>query len=92
MGDILHNPNITKNLVSTRLMFEQGLQVRFNSHWCFVEDIKNDCCLIAKGNRNDRMFTPNVGRLEMSATMFAHGKGIVANINIWHNFIGHVNV
>ena len=56
-------------------MVEQGLQVRFKSLGCFVEDMKNDYCLVAKGNRNDRMFTLDARILEMSAAMFAHGKG-----------------
>ena len=64
----------------------------FNSHGCFVDDMKNDCCLVAKGNRNGRMFTLDVGILEMSDAMFAHGKAIVVNIDIWHKWIGHVNI
>ena len=53
LSDVLHVPNITKNLVSIDQMVEQGLQVRFNSKECFVEDLKNQCCLVVKGKRND---------------------------------------
>ena len=59
--DIPHVPNIAKNLVFVGEMVEQGLQVRFNSHGCFVEDMKNDSYLVAKVNRNGRMFTLDVG-------------------------------
>ena len=38
MADVLHVPTITKNLVFVGQMVEQGLQVRFNEHGCFVED------------------------------------------------------
>ncbi|MCO5561419.1 hypothetical protein L7F22_015040 [Adiantum nelumboides] len=41
MADVLHVPTITKNLVLVGKMVEQGLQVRFNEHGCFVEDFKN---------------------------------------------------
>ena len=47
LGDVLHIPNITKNLVPMGHMVEQSLQVRFDSHGCFVEDMKNDCCLVS---------------------------------------------
>ena len=32
------------------------------------------------------------GMPELSAAMFAHGIGVVANFDIWHKRIGHVNV
>ena len=73
-------------------MVEQIQQVTFNSHGCFAEDMKNDCCLVAKGNKNGRMFTLDVEIPKMSSAMFAHGKGAVANIDIWHKHIGHVNI
>ena len=38
------------------------------------------------------MFTLDVDIPEIKATMFAHGIGVVANINIWHKRIGHVNL
>ena len=45
LEDVLHVPTITKNLVSVGQMVDQGLQVRFNSHGVFVEDLKNKCKL-----------------------------------------------
>ena len=29
---------------------------------------------------------------EIKAAMFAHGAGVVANIDIWHKRVGHANV
>ena len=71
-------------------MVELGLQVRFNSHGCFVEDMKNNCCLVAKGNRKSRMFSLDARIPKMSTAMFTHGEGIVVDIDIWHNCIGQV--
>ncbi len=55
LKDVLHVPTITKKLVSVGQMVEQGLQVTFNPNGCFVEDMKNQGKLIAKGERNGRM-------------------------------------
>jgi len=49
LKDVLHVPTITKNLVFVGQMVEQGLQVTFNLNGCFVEDMKNQGKLIAKG-------------------------------------------
>ena len=38
------------------------------------------------------MFTLDVGIPAMNATMYAKGKEVVANIDIWHKRIGHANV
>ena len=37
------------------------------------------------------MFTLDVSMLEVKAAMFAHGAGVVADVDIWHKRIGHVN-
>ena len=92
MSHVFHVLNITKNLVSVGQMVEQGLQVRFFPHGCFVEDMKNKGRLIAKGKKKGRMFTLDVDMPKLSAAMFAHGTGVVTNIDIWHKRIGHVNV
>ena len=39
-----------------------------------------------------RMFTLDVNVPEMNAVMFAQGTGVVADLEIWHKRIGHVNV
>ena len=90
--DVLHVPKITKNLVSVGQMVEQGLQVRFNQDGVFVEDFNDRCRLITKGNRCGRMFTLEVNMPEIKAAMFAHGAGVVADIDIWHKRVGHANV
>jgi len=43
---------MTKKLVSIGQMVEQGLQVTFNPNGCFMEDMKNQGKLIAKGEKN----------------------------------------
>jgi hypothetical protein len=57
---VLHVPTIIKKLISIGQMVEQGLQVTFNPNGCFVENMKNQGKLIAKGERNRRMFTLDV--------------------------------
>jgi hypothetical protein len=37
------------------------------------------------------MFCLDVSMLEVEAAMFAQGTGVVANMDIWHKRIGHVN-
>ncbi|MCO5576730.1 hypothetical protein L7F22_030547 [Adiantum nelumboides] len=84
-------PTITKNLVSVGQMVEQVLQVRFNEHGCFVEDFKNRCRLVAKGNKNGRMFTLNVNMPKAGKAMYAQGASVILDVDIWHKRIGHVN-
>ena len=91
MSDVLHVPTITKNLVSVGQMVEQGLQVRFNEHGYFVEGFKNKCRLVAKGNKNGQMFTLNVNMSKLSMAIFAQGARVIANVDMWHKWIGHVN-
>jgi len=38
-----------------------------------------------------RMFTLDVSMPEVEAAMFAQGAGVVADMDIWHKRIGHVN-
>ena len=91
MFDVLHIPTITKNLVLVGQMVEQGLQVRFNEHGCFVEDFRNKCRFVAKGNKNGRMFTLNVNMPKAGTAMYAQGARVIADVDMWHKRIGHVN-
>jgi hypothetical protein len=91
LSNIFHVPNITKNLVSIGQMIKQGLQVRFNLDGCYVKDFKDKCRLVVKGKRVGIMFTLDVSMLEVAPAMFAQGAGVVANMDIWHKRIGHVN-
>jgi len=55
--------------------------VTFNPNGCFVKDMKNQGKLIAKGERNGRMFTLNVHMPEVNSMLFTHGK-VVGNVGI----------
>ena len=92
LTNVLHVTKITKNLVFVGQMVKQGLQGRFNIDGCFVEDFNNKNKLIAKGKRMGRMVTLDVDIPEIKAAMFAHGTRVVADTNIWHKHIGHVNL
>ncbi|MCO5547100.1 hypothetical protein L7F22_000542 [Adiantum nelumboides] len=92
LANVLHVPNITKNLVSIGQMVEQGLLVKFNGDGLYVEEYKKNGKLVAQGKKVGRMFTLNVNMPEMNATMFAQGTGVVADVEIWHKRIGHTNV
>ena len=83
IADVLHVSTITKNLVLVGQMVEQGLQAQFNKHGCFVEDFKDKCRLVAKGNRVGRMFTLNVNKPKIGMVTYAQGLGVVANDDIW---------
>jgi transposase InsO family protein len=72
-------------------MVEQGLQVTLNPNGCFVEDMKNQGKLIAKGERNGQMFTLDVNMHEVNSMLFTYGKG-AGDIGIWHKRVGHVNL
>ena len=54
--------------------------------------MKNNGFLIAKGKKKGKMFILDADMPELSAAMFAHGIGVVTDIDIWHKRIGHVNV
>ncbi len=90
LKDVLHVPTVTKKLVSIGQMVEQGLQMTFNPNGCFVKDMKNQGKLIAKGERNGRMFKLNMNIRDVNSKLFTHGKG-VRDIGIWHKRVGHVN-
>lgn len=49
------------------------------------------CKLIAKGNSVGRMFTLNVKIPKADKAMYAQGSRVVADVDIWHKWIGHVN-
>ncbi len=70
---------------------KQGLQVTLNPNGCFVEDMKNQGKLIAKGEKNKRMFTLVVNMPKVNSMLFTHGKG-TRDIGIWHKWVGHVNL
>ncbi len=63
----------------------------FNPNGCFMEDMKNQIKLIAKGEKNGQMFTLGVNMPKVNSMLFTHGKG-ARNIAIWHKRVGHVNI
>ena len=67
------------------------MQVRFNEHGYFVEDFKNKCRLVAKGNKNGQMFTLNANMPKEGMAMYAQGARVIADVDMWHKRIGHVN-
>jgi hypothetical protein len=56
-----------------------------------MEHMKNQGKLIAKRERNGRVFTLDVNMLEVNSMLFTHGK-IAGDIGIWHKRVGHVNL
>ena len=92
LANVLHVPKITKNLVFVGQMVEQGLQVQLNHDGCFVEELDNKCRLVARGRRMGKMFTLDVNVPEVKVAMFVHGAGVIADVDIWHKRIGHVNL
>ncbi len=70
-------------------MVEQGLKVTFNPDGCFVENMKNQGKLIAKREKNGRMFTLDVNMPEVNSMLFTHGKG-AGDIGIQHKWVNYV--
>ena len=91
LGEVLHVPSITKNLISVGQMVERNFQVRFNQQGCFIEDMGNHMQLIARGKKHGRMFKLDAIMPEVEAAMYAHTDGQVSDIEMWHKRIGHMN-
>ncbi|MCO5593481.1 hypothetical protein L7F22_047495 [Adiantum nelumboides] len=58
---------------------------------CYVQDYNNGCKWIIEGRHVGTMFTLDVSMPAVKAAMFAQSAGVVANVDIWHKRIGHVN-
>ena len=58
--DVLHVPTITENLIFVGQVVEWGLQIRFTHRGCFVEDRSKGFKLIAKEDKEGRLFTMDV--------------------------------
>ena len=74
-------------------MVEQVLQVKFNEHGCYVEDLKDNCRLVAKRNIIGRMFTLDE-KMPMANdnVLYTQKNAVIADVDIWHKRIGHVNI
>ena len=58
-----------------------------------MEDLKNNCRLIARGNKVGRMFTLDVKiPAANDNALYTQKNAIIAHVDIWHKQIGHVNL
>ena len=57
-----------------------------------MEEYKKNGRLVAQGKKVGRMFTLDVNVRELNVAMFAQGISVVADVEIWHKRIGHLNV
>mgnify|MGYP007130483640 FL=1 len=73
----MHVLTITKNLVSDGQIVDQGMQVRFTHHGCFIEE---EGKIIAQGRREGRIFILEMN--DVGTAMFAKGKTVESNINL----------
>ncbi|MCO5596795.1 hypothetical protein L7F22_050865 [Adiantum nelumboides] len=67
-------------------------RVRFTADGLYGEEYKKNGKLIAQGKKVGKMFTLDVNIPEVNAIIFAHGSGVVADIEILHKRIEHANV
>ena len=86
MRNVLHVPTITKNLVSVSQIIDQGMQVRFTHHGCFIEE---EGRIIGQGCRDGRMFILETN--DVGTAMFMKWQKVVSDINLWHRQIRHIN-
>ena len=84
--NVPHIPTITKNLMSVEQIVEQGMQVRFTHHGCFI---KEEGKLIAQGCREGRIFILETN--EVVTAMFVIGQKVESDIDLWHKRFGHIN-
>ena len=80
--NVLHVPTITK----IGQIFDQGMQVRFTHLGCFIEGNNK---VIAQGRREGMMFILETN--EVGNAMFAKGKKIELDIDLWNKSFGHIN-
>ena len=95
MANVQHVPTITitEKLFSIVQMVDQDFQVKLNEHGCFFKYFQNKYRLvIAKGNKNERMFSLNVNMTKANMTMYAQGTSVIEDVDMWHKWIGHVNL
>ena len=73
-------PTITKNLVSVSQIVNQGMQVWFSHHRCFID---------AQGRREGRMFILETN--DIGTPKFAKGKKVKSDIHLQHRLFSHIN-
>ena len=57
-----------------------------------MEEYKKNEKVVAQGKNMGKMFTLDVNVPKIKAAMFAQGSRVVANLDIWHKHVKHVNV
>ena len=57
-----------------------------------MEEYKKNGKVVAQGKMLGKMFILNVNVPEIKVAMFAQGSRVVADLDIWHECFGHVNV
>ena len=92
LSEVLHVPTITKNLIFVGQIVEKGYQVRFTSKGCYVEDPRKQFKIIAKGTKQDRLFTMEVKMHDSQVMFVSHDNKSIAQLDLWHKRLGHVNV
>ena len=85
--NVLQVPTITKNLASVGQIVDQGMLVRFTHLGCFIEE---EGRVIAQGRRDRRMFI--LDSSDGGTAMFAKGRKVESDIDLWHKRISHVVV
>ena len=77
LANVLHAPNITKNLVCVGQMVSSRVcRYNFSAGGLYVEEYKKN------GKKEGRIFTLDVKVLEISAAMFVQGLGVVIDVEI----------
>ena len=89
LNDVLHVPNIRKNLVSGSLLSKKGFRLVFESDK-FV--LTKSGIYVGKGCMSNGLFKMNimtiVSDFNNKNTSFAY---MLESSNIWHDILGHVN-
>ena len=75
MRNIMLVPTITKNSMSIGQIVDQGMQVWFTHHGCFIEE---EGQIIAQGRWDGRMFILETN--DVGTTMFAKGQKVELDI------------
>ena len=76
--NVLNVPTITKNLVSVKQIFDQGMEVRFTHLGCFIQEEGH---VIAQGRRDGRMFI--LDSTDDGTAIFVKGQKAESDINLW---------
>ena len=86
MRNVFHMPTITKNLVFVGQFLDQGMQIQFTHHKCYIEE---EGKIIAQGRHEGRMFIVETN--DVGIAMFGKGKKVESDIDLWHKQFGNVN-